>query len=69
MTGGGAKGDRGWGDSNDSPGKYTTISHTEVRPTQVQLLIARTEVLVAPRQESAVQRQSTEELDGDNATA
>ena len=26
MTGGGAKGDRGWGDSNDSPGKYTTIS-------------------------------------------
>ena len=43
--------------------------HTEVRPTQVQLLAARTEVLVALRQESAVQRQSTEELDGDSATA
>jgi len=36
---------------------------------QVQLLAARTEVLVALRQESAVQRQSTEELDGDSATA
>ena len=35
--------------------------HTEVRPTQVQLLAARTEVLAALRQESAVQRQSTEE--------
>ena len=34
----------------------------------MQLLAARTEVLVALRQESAVQRQSTEELDGDSAT-